>query len=181
MTLGYSEARLGRKRYFNLPETPKLVQYSETFYKCRLQDAETGESVWKWRSDQLNKVLDFDPGNPWDENLPDKIRKYYGRLAGIKREGGNFPIQGGNADITKIAMYELRKRIKIIQEERNGGEYLAHVALQVYDEIIVDCPEEYAEEFAKLMDEVMREAGSRVIERVPVETDCIIADSWVKG
>lgn len=181
MTMGYSETLLGRKRYFLIPEMPKLVEYSNTFYPLTVIDPETNEQVRKWKSDALNKVLDFNPGDAWDENLPESIKKYYSRLAGIKREGGNFPIQGGNADITKIAMYELRKRIKIIEKERNGGEYLAHVALQVYDEILMDCPEEYADEFAKLMDTVMKEAGKRVIEHVPVETGCIIANSWVKG
>jgi len=78
-------------------------------------------------------------------------------------------------------MYLLRKRIKLIEKERNNGEYLAHVALQVYDELIVDCPEEMADELAKLMDDVMIEAGNRVIKEVPVEVDCLIADSWVKG
>jgi DNA polymerase I-like protein with 3'-5' exonuclease and polymerase domains len=181
LNLGYSESHLGRKRYFAIPKVPKMVQYSKDFYPDDVYDPETGRYVKKWRCDHLEVLLDYNPGDPWDENLPDSIRKYYSRLAGIKREGGNFPIQGGNADITKIAMYELRKRIKIIERDRNDGQYLAHVALQVYDEILVDCPEEMAEEMAKLMDEIMREAGSRVIEKVPVETDCLIADSWIKG
>lgn len=181
MTLGYSEAFLGRKRFFKIPFPPSEVQHAGTFVRHQVVDNKTKERKTLWVSKYLDKTVEYNPGDPWDEKLPDTIRKYYGRLAGIKREGGNFPIQGGNADITKIAMYILRKRIKLIEKERNNGKYLAHVALQVYDELIVDCPEEMSEEMAKLMDDVMVEAGDRVIKHVPVETGCIIADSWVKG
>jgi hypothetical protein len=31
------------------------------------------------------------------------------------------------------------------------------------------------------MDELMQEAGKEVITEVPVETGCIVEDSWVKG
>lgn len=116
-----------------------------------------------------------------DENLPDRIKKYYSSIASIKREGGNSPIQGGNADITKIAMYKLRKWIRDYEKQFNKGEYVAHIALQVYDELLVDCPEELAEDFAQAMDQAMVQAGEMVITKVPVETGCLIEDSWVKG
>jgi DNA polymerase-1 len=154
----YAETYLGRKRYFTAPRQPE----------------------WKPEWDGLVSAgCNFN--DPFDELLPEEYKNYYSRKAGIKREGGNSPIQGGNADITKIAMYKLRKWIRQFEKESNNGEYLAHVALQVYDEIIVDCPEQYAELFAQKMDEIMKDAGKEVIIRVPVETGCIIDDSWVKG
>ncbi len=151
---GYSETYLGRRRYFRKPVFPD----------------------WDPDWDMIN----FDHGNPFDEDMPKPLKKYHSRMAMIKREAGNSPIQGGNADITKIAMYEMRKYVKAYELEHNNGEYLAHVALQVYDELVLDCPEHLAKHFASVMDDVMKKAGERVIKHVPVETDCAIADTWVK-
>lgn len=188
--LAYAETDLGRRRYFKLPPVPPLAQVADRYRRVKMGTTTKKDpkdksniivtNVYNWQADGL-KTLDFDPGNPWDEKMPKSLRKYYQRMAGIKREGGNSPIQGGNADITKIAMYELRKWIRQVEKERNNGEYLAHIALQVYDELIVDCPESMAEEVAKKMDDLMQKAGDRVITEVPVETGCLIADSWVKG
>lgn len=152
---GYSLTFLGRRRYFRIPTSPKWLP--------------------EWYD------LDFDPNNSFDDRMPKPLRKYHANCAAIKREGGNAPIQGGNADITKIAMYELRKKIRTYEKKYNNGEYLAHIALQVYDELVVECPEELAPMFASMMDDAMKKAGRKVILNVPVEVGCIIADTWVKG
>ena len=152
---GYAETFLGRKRYFIVPKKP--------------------EHRAEWDKIRFNR------DDPFDDNLPEPWKQYHKRRAGIKREGGNSPIQGGNADITKRAMTMLRHWIKEFEAKHNDGNYLAHIALQVYDELIVDCPAQYAEEFAANMDRIMKEAAKEVIINVPVETGCIIADSWVKG
>jgi DNA polymerase-1 len=198
--LAYSETALGRRRYFVLPKAPVPVQLADQYVRYdtgstkeipnRWFDPEKPAGrdnrkmrtvpVYVWKGAGLPD-LNYDPKNPWDDNMPKKVKKYYQRLAGIQREGGNSPIQGGNADITKIAMYELRKWIRSVEKERNNGEYLAHVALQVYDELMMDCPEWLAEEAAQKMDELMQKAGDYVIDKVPVETGCIIENSWVKG
>lgn len=188
--LAYAETHLGRKRFFVLPKAPPLLEVADRYRKYKIgtqtiQDPKDPSNIiivpkYCWKAEGLQD-LDYDPTNPWDEKMPKTLKKYYQRIAGIKREGGNSPIQGGNADITKIAMYELRKWFRQVEKERNNGEYLAHVALQVYDELIVDCPEGMAKEVAAKMDELMQKAGDRVITQVPVETGCIIADSWVKG
>lgn len=149
---------LGRKRFFWRPHKP----------------------VWRDEWDDLrNQGCDF--ANPFDPKLPPEYKSYYSKIASTKREGVNSPIQGGNVDITKIAMANLRKFIKDFEKKHNNGNYLAHVALQVYDEIVVDCPEQYAEIFAKKMEEIMEKAGQQVIKGIPVETDCVIEDFWAKG
>jgi len=154
----FAETSLGRRRYFYKPFMPK----------------------WKNEWNELEKQgVDFK--NPYHKDLPKEWKTYYSKQASIRREGVNSPIQGGNADITKIAMYELRKFIRAIEKKYNGGKYLAHVALQVYDEIVVDCPEDYAPMLAEAMEKIMRDAGQCVIKDIPVETGCIIGDSWTKG
>jgi len=174
ITKAYSETHLGRRRYFFIPVTPWEVENADKFVPTYGSE---GELTYQYGG----KSLAYDPGNPWDKNLPDNIRDYHMKISQIKREGGNFPVQGGNADITKIAMYEIRKYIKELESKENKGNYLAHIALQVYDEIVVDCPEQYADHLAKKVEEIMVKAGEEVITEVPVVTDCIIADSWVKG
>ena len=154
----YAETCLGRKRYFNRPTRPQ----------------------WKNEWNKLEKEgVNFN--NPYHKALPVEWKDYYSKLAAIRREGGNFPIQGASADITKIAMHEIRRFIKDLERKFNNGKYLAHVALQVYDEIVVDCPEEYSEVLAKKMEEIMESAGRLVIKGVPVETGCIIENTWTKG
>lgn len=150
---GYSETYLGRRRYFVKPVMP-----------------------WE---DEWDKLA-FNKMNPFDKKMPDPLRRYHATSAAIKREAGNSPIQGSSADITKIAMYEIRKYIRQLEIETNRGEYLAHVALQVYDEIVIDCPEHLAKHLSQKMVEIMRTAGERVITQVPVVINCTIADTWIK-
>lgn len=175
--LGYAETYLGRKRFFKIPRKPKPVEFARCYKKLDYWEDKIKHTVYK--AEGL-PTLKYDPNNPWDENMPKEVKNYYTRIASIKREGGNSPIQGGNADITKIAMIRLRNRIKQIEKERNNGEYLAHVALQVYDEIIIDCPDFLAEELREIMDHEMKEAGKEVIKFVPVEASAVVADYWTK-
>ena len=178
--LAYSETFLGRKRFFKLPETPNEVRFADKYERRTIGYDEDNKPIYRWEARGLPS-LKYDPANQWDENLPRRIKKYYIRKAMIQREGGNSPIQGGNADITKISMYLYRKWIKEQEKTRNNGEYLAHIKLQVYDELVVDCVDWFKDEAAEALDRIMREAGAYVIKNVPVETDCVIADSWVKG
>ena len=178
--LGFSETHLGRKRFFLIPEEPPMVKMASSFSRIEVGREPDGKPIYNWESPE-GKRLPYNPGDPWDPKLPLKIKKYYTRIAMIKREGGNSPIQGGNADITKIAMTLYRRWIKEQERTRNNGEYLAHIKLQVYDELVVDCVEWFAEEAAQALDRIMRQAGAFVIVKVPVETDCVIAGSWVKG
>jgi len=170
-TLGYSETVLGRKRFFRVPKVPAEVRYMGSFKK--IDDN-------RWRSARLKKTINYDPADKWHPKMPANIKEYHSKVAQIKREAGNFPIQGGNADLTKIAMTWIRDFIKLYQIKHNGGRYLAHVCLQVYDEILVDCPATHAEEFCKEMHRLMIKAGERVIKRVPVLTDGAIEDHWSK-
>jgi DNA polymerase-1 len=180
---GYAKTYLGRKRYFKVPQKPAILScahlYQERIIGWKKTEEGKNRPIKEYYADGL-ATINFNPLDPWDENLPKPLKDYYSRIAGIKREGGNSPIQGGNADLTKIAMYKLRKWIRDYEKKHNNGEYLAHVCLQVYDEILVDCPEEMAEILRPVMDRIMKEAGEEVIKLVPVETACAVADFWLK-
>ncbi|MEI3331151.1 MAG: DNA polymerase [Oscillospiraceae bacterium] len=60
----------------------------------------------------------------------------------------NMPIQGTAADIIKLAMIAVEKRLR-------EGLPEARLVLQVHDELIVECPAAQAETAAALLEEEM--------------------------
>ena len=80
----------------------------------------------------------------------------------------NMPIQGSAADIIKLAM------IKVHQALKDGG-FKAKLILQVHDELIIEAPENEAEQVAKLLKDCMES----VIElNVPLVAEVKTGRSW---
>ena len=80
----------------------------------------------------------------------------------------NMPIQGTAADIMKLAMVAVRKRLRQELPE-------ARLVLQVHDELIVECPEEEAEAVRRLVKEEMEAVISLP---VPLVADPAVGRSW---
>ena len=76
-----------------------------------------------------------------------------------------MPIQGTAADIYKLAMIELAKRL----------DDDCDLLLQIHDELIVEAPEAKAEGVAELMREVMI---SVIDLGVPLAVDTAIGPTW---
>lgn len=85
-----------------------------------------------------------------------------------KRIAMNTPIQGTAADIIKIAMIRVYRRLK--KELPN-----AKLILQVHDELIVESPEENAEQALNILKEEMQSA---VKLSVPLLVDAKSGKSW---
>lgn len=85
-----------------------------------------------------------------------------------KRIAMNTPIQGTAADIIKIAMIRVYNRLKRELPE-------ARLILQVHDELIVEAPENLAEDAAKILREEMENA---VKLGVPLPCDAKIGKTW---
>lgn len=100
-------------------------------------------------------------------------RKYKGIIGGIQREGGNFMIQSVNADITKLAMTNIRKYIK-----RN--KIRSSMMLQVYDEIVTCTHKDDSESFRAAKNQIMVEAAERWITSVPMTVDGCVHPYWTK-
>ncbi|MDR2072585.1 MAG: DNA polymerase I [Spirochaetaceae bacterium] len=84
--------------------------------------------------------------------------------AAAERIAVNTPIQGSAADIVKTAMLKLDKKLGELKSP-------ARLLLQVHDELILECPQEAAEETARLVQYEMENAVQlRVPLRVTVET-----------
>ncbi|KRT67543.1 MAG: DNA-directed DNA polymerase, DNA polymerase I [candidate division WWE3 bacterium CSP1-7] len=96
---------------------------------------------------------------------------YDRQVSYIERQGKNTPIQGTSADITKMALVNLRQRIR--------KEGLAAVPIHtVHDEIVVEAPVSEAEQTAKIVKEEMVRAGEALLKKVPVKVDVVVSDIW---
>jgi DNA polymerase-1 len=100
-------------------------------------------------------------------------RAYQGQIEAIKRQGANMPIQGTNADITKMAM------IKLHEDFRDYG-YRAHIILQVHDEIVVLVHRTQAEAVRPIITEAMINAGKDLMPTIPIKADSYVAEYWSK-
>ncbi len=88
-----------------------------------------------------------------------------------ERVARNAPIQGTAADIIKIAMVNVFKRLK----EENLS---AKLILQVHDELIIEADEDCAEAAAKVLKEEMQNAAKM---RVELTADVNIGKDWYEA
>ncbi|BCX03439.1 MAG: DNA polymerase I [Candidatus Roseilinea sp.] len=85
-----------------------------------------------------------------------------------EREAINHPVQGSAADIMKIAMINVHRRL------REGG-YQARMTLQVHDELVFDCPPNEVAEVCAL---IKREMESAYRLSVPLRADIAAGKNW---
>ena len=96
-------------------------------------------------------------------------RNFYLRQA-AQRAAINAPIQGACADICKIAMLNLQKKL---EESKLDGQ----IILQIHDSILLIAPQEQTKACADLCQASMQEAWPRNLD-VPLVVDVKIAKSW---
>lgn len=85
-----------------------------------------------------------------------------------ERAAMNMPLQGSSADIIKIAMIGVHKRLK-------EGKYQAKLVLQVHDELVIDCPENEVEEVREILQSEMENA---VQVKVPLTVEVGVGKNW---
>jgi DNA polymerase-1 len=96
-------------------------------------------------------------------------KEAYRRQYGVMREGMNNSGQGGAAVIINTAIYLMRKDRKWL--EKRGVRLL----LQVHDELVFECPDEYVAEVKPWIKAMMEKAGRL---RVPVLADISHGANW---
>lgn len=102
--------------------------------------------------------------------LPDINSKNFNRRSFAERTAMNTPIQGTAADIMKMAMIEVYRRMK------KGG-YKSRVLLQVHDELVAEAVNEEKEEIAGLLKDAME---SVVTLKVPLVADVNEGKNWAE-
>lgn len=83
----------------------------------------------------------------------------------------NMPIQGTAADIIKLAMVRVYKRL-------NEEKLESRLILQVHDELICECPENEAAKVAEILREEMENAAKL---SVPLTVDAASGHSWAEA
>lgn len=100
--------------------------------------------------------------------LPELTASNHMTRAFGERVARNMPIQGTAADIIKIAMVKVDKRLK-------SEGLSARLILQVHDELIVECPQYEAMQVAMILQEEMESA---VKLSVPLVAEAAIGETW---
>ncbi len=92
------------------------------------------------------------------------------KISEATRQCLNSRIQGSAADMTKLAMIKIYNNQDL---KRMGFKTL----INVHDEIIGECPAEYAEECGKLLSGLMIQAADEIIH-MPMKCDVEISKNW---
>ena len=96
-------------------------------------------------------------------SAPNKMLRNFG-----ERVARNSPIQGSSADIIKIAMINVDKKLR---ESGLGAKLL----LQVHDELLVECPREHADKVLEILKNEMEGATTLT---VPLKVEAEIGENW---
>ena len=103
--------------------------------------------------------------------LPELKSSNFNIRAFGERVALNMPIQGTAADIIKLAMVRVWRRLR---DEKLAAKLL----LQVHDELIVECPEDEAERVSALLQEEMEHAAQL---SVPLTAEVHTGRSWAEA
>ena len=104
-------------------------------------------------------------------SLPELKSSNFNTRSFGERVALNMPIQGTAADIIKLAMVNVARRLK----EEN---LRAKLILQVHDELIVECPEDEAERVKEILKTEMEHTADLA---VPLTVDAHIGHSWAEA
>lgn len=85
---------------------------------------------------------------------------------GAKRAAANMPIQGTEADLMKLAMIQVDERL---------GE-LGQQILQIHDSILIECPQDNAEQVGQILRDVMESVAS--VLPIKLKVDVSTGKNW---
>ena len=103
--------------------------------------------------------------------IPELKSSNFNIRQGAERMALNTPIQGTAADLIKLAMIRVEQALAENYPQ-------AQLLLQVHDELIVECPQEIAQEVAGL---VSREMENIAKLNVPLQAEAKIGKSWYEA
>jgi len=91
----------------------------------------------------------------------------------IERQSKNTPIQGTGANMIKLAMVYIRLYSKRLP-------YPVKLVLQIHDDIVCEVPEQYAKEWSKIQERLMKRAAKVIIKNLEMKCDITISKEWKK-
>jgi DNA polymerase-1 len=88
-----------------------------------------------------------------------------------ERAAINTPVQGTAAELLKLAMIDIDKKLTIQYPD-------SRMLLNIHDELIVEAPEDQVEDVADLIKDTMEKV---MILCVPIEAHVGIGDNWAEA
>lgn len=89
----------------------------------------------------------------------------------VERAAKNSPMQGSNADILKLALINL-------QEIIDKDNLPVHILLNIHDEIVTECKEDFVDVWKYILEDVLIKAAETIIKSIPVKADTVVSDYW---
>jgi DNA polymerase-1 len=83
----------------------------------------------------------------------------------------NAPVQGLGADILKLALGRLVRRLRPLG---------AHLTAAVHDEVVVECPAPAAETVREVVAQVLTESAQELVPEVPMPCTARVASTWAE-
>ena len=121
----------------------------------------------------INKTLDSARADGYVETYfgrrrptPDVYSSNFMVRQGAERAAANMPIQGTEADLMKLAMIEVDKKIVGLGEQ----------ILQIHDSILVEAPAENADKIAEILRDVMENIAPQL--GIKLKVDVSIGKNW---
>lgn len=133
--------------------------------------------VWKAEENRMDS-------NFWDEyrtmhqGTGDSVAEMVRRHKALGRDWFeknvlNYPIQGGSAIVMKEAAGKLFEWIV-----KNGFFNKILFCVFVHDELDCECPKEMADDFSKILSNIMQQAAAKYYKRLPIPAECSINTYW---
>jgi DNA polymerase-1 len=161
---GMSATRLAREQQISRKEASALIERYFARYPA----------IERWKLEALDNARTTGATRTLLGRLrplPELNSKSRMAVAGAERVAVNTPIQGSAADIIKVAMVELDRRL-----EREMPE--VGLLLQVHDELLLEAPEAQAEAACALCREVMEGAFDLA---VPLVVNTGVGRTWLEA
>ena len=161
---GMGPSRLARETGVSLKEAKSFIEkYFEsypgikTFIDKTIHNAKQNEFVTTI-SGRRRLLSDINSGNRLVANNAENMAI-------------NTPIQGSAADLIKLAMVKIEKKL-----EESG--LRAKMILQVHDELVFECPKTEVEEVQRMIEEAMEQA---FLLKVPLKVDVGEGQNWLEA
>lgn len=97
---------------------------------------------------------------------PDVLSSNFMVRSGAERAAANMPIQGTEADLMKLAMIEVAKKIEGLGEQ----------ILQIHDSILVECPAENSDKISEILKTTMENIAPQL--GIKLKVDVSVGKNW---
>ncbi|HRN97096.1 MAG TPA: DNA polymerase I [Candidatus Saccharibacteria bacterium] len=97
---------------------------------------------------------------------PDVLSSNFMVRSGAERAAANMPIQGTEADLMKLAMIEVAKKIEGLGEQ----------ILQIHDSILVECPVENSDKISEILKTTMENIAPQL--GIKLKVDVSVGKNW---